>query len=567
MGLSQSSIARRDDALAPFGSITAAQTGQFLLVWASKLGYDRILLSHADFSLIFGREHETASQCFDLLNESGRVNALEMFCLLYLVGCKEMSADDKLDSIISLVQFQPLPHQHNRSSFSHNKPKPHCSSEELLTAVECVVLALSRATKTPPPLAMRCAKAVASLSPLVPSTSRAQTQAQAHTGVEGEGEEKVRERSQPWPLLRMRLCDCDDFSSYLELFCDVPSFSRLRRELAGGVERLVSLFRSRATALIHARGGVGGRHTRERHSLSLAPASAPAKSSENIFKPRPPANKAAPATPLRLSLSLRVDQSLDVLLSSEEHAWTEEERRQLHEALSRQVAASEQVPEDCFEILARASFSHSLLASAPASASPSASASVSASAPRAVEEKHLGTLVRLMQSHDDEALALLDVDAEVARLAPALLPLKASRQFVLPRSAWLCHTISHALARRFSESHSEAGADPALLALFKSLGGKDGLVPASKLSLLLQSRLSPQTKRLRSLLTPSSQALLDANIAFLVELLVQRVGGEATEGAGVSWTAFREHGGLLEDFVRRIDDYALSLKSSDALFS
>jgi len=227
------------------------------------------------------------------------------------------------------------------------------------------------------------------------------------------------------------------------------------------------------------------------------------------------------------------------------------------------------VPEDCFEILARASFSHSLLASAPASASPSASASASASAPRAVEEKHLGSLVRLMHSHDDEALALLDVDAEVARLAPALLPLKASRQFVLPRSAWLCHTISHALARRFSESHSEAGADPALLSLFKSLGGKDGLVAAApqSFSLLLRSRLSPQTKRLHSLLTPSSQALLDANIAFLVELLVQRVGGEATEGAGVSWTAFREHGGLLEDFVRRIDDYALSLKSSDALFS
>ena len=154
---------------------------------------------HGILSLSLGREvfrerDQLLSEFALMVNESGTASALEVFVVLYLCGCLDLGFEEKLDAIISIVQFQPMPSvrelEKQDGVFVSAKPLSKCTRDDIYFAMDVmVVIALCRAASVsvPPSLLssqetdhIRRLRHLSTRAALAPSSTPNQQQSHLH---------------------------------------------------------------------------------------------------------------------------------------------------------------------------------------------------------------------------------------------------------------------------------------------------------------------------------------------------------------------------------------------------
>lgn len=547
-----------------YAYISGEAVGRSLVVWATKLGYNRMLLSLDDYYLVFGREiyadTRMASDAFHkTTTESGLVSALETFALLYLLGCPELSLDDKLDALISLVQFQgipsPLPTQ-----FSFVRPRALCSCSDLFAAVELVVTAFSRYTHTASPSAMICSTFVDTLFNVTKNnaddTSSSPIPSVVYTA--------------SWPSIRSKLDASPACVTYLRQFTPVTSLSDLKKSYTEMVASAAAMFRDRALAGQTLRGGRGSRGLGVGLGLGLGAGQSMAASKNNIFAHSPLVQQPIPS--IRLSVSLNTLACLDLLSSSHWPiiALQPSERVELESIL---LHLGSHLTEDRFIHLMKAFLAHSLLLSSSSIVSDSPTRTGLPST--ALDGRLVSSLFRILGSGDGEAEGKSDsIESLLTYMQePAKKSLSPSSHRILKRVAFIKCRLDQFLVEEGADD-KDNDHDAALKVLFMSLADEKGeLRPDSEASLhqLFLSKVTTQSRLGTGIIkTASSSALYNEHLSFLSTLYQQQLiptGSflPSSSSRHLRWIDVQKASTFLDDLALKLEEYRASLALSDRM--
>ena len=617
-----------------YKGITSEALTASLIVWASKLGYGALLLTLDEFSLVFGRAifpdrdalHAEFAVFARAEDDYSTVSALEVFSVMYLVGCLDLGLEDKLDALVALVQFPPLPSPSLQTGgLAHLPAAAKVSRDELFTAVECVVMGLSRVTGGAPPLAMLCSRLVDSLLGIAFTSTATEDDV---------GSEPARPRasvSQPWTQVRERIDQNATLVAFLQHFVEVTSLTELRAELARAVAEARRLFAEQTLALQTVRGssrrGGGLGAAAGFPPQPLLPLALPLSKPSLGLGQSTSSSSSAAATrqPPMLMLSLTVSLSqgqglLSTLCASRGWPLSLVETAELPELLLRVCPAEsgQRLGEAQFEALARAVVAHALLRS-----------KTGTGAGVGVPEQRLGTLVRLL--HSDEA----GVPAALAQLTPALVPVPvpvpvsqsgnaahniesraAQRpagsprsgsafarpavvaisgpaslrpQLALPRLALLRQVVSDlAAARSASTSSTSAGVasssssssssddlaaagNEQTLQRCRRLASEDGILPRAALGPLLKEGLRASTRQNRASMRQTARELFDTHVDFATQLLERELfeAVAAAQGKGLESSSSLRVSDLrpflpkVGEICARLDAYSAALLAAE----
>jgi hypothetical protein len=127
-----------------YGSIRLSKIGSALQMYSMKHSFDQLMspkLFQANFEIVFGKQ---TSYHYQQYSSSWGVSGLEVFSCLYLLcEYEELSLDEKLDALVALFQFNPIPDL-VVSNFTYNKPDDFVLIDQVKLMFQCVVFGVTR---------------------------------------------------------------------------------------------------------------------------------------------------------------------------------------------------------------------------------------------------------------------------------------------------------------------------------------------------------------------------------------------------------------------------------------
>lgn len=101
-----------------------------------------------EFILLFGPVFKDATFVFNCLTTGRTISPLEIFCALYLLCDDRQPLWDKLDALVGLIQFVPVPDP-SVHGFSFNYPKESVTTDDIRLLFDCTSLVLCRMAQSP----------------------------------------------------------------------------------------------------------------------------------------------------------------------------------------------------------------------------------------------------------------------------------------------------------------------------------------------------------------------------------------------------------------------------------
>jgi hypothetical protein len=137
-------ITMSDQVSMDYGAVKMSRIGPALQHYCMKHSFDQLLnakLFQTVFEGIFGKQ---TSFHFQQFGSTWAVSGLEVFACLYLLcEADELSLDDKLDALIALFQFNPVP-ELVVNNFTHNRPDDFVMVDQVKLMFQCVVYGIYR---------------------------------------------------------------------------------------------------------------------------------------------------------------------------------------------------------------------------------------------------------------------------------------------------------------------------------------------------------------------------------------------------------------------------------------